>query len=133
MKPKKIWANLSVHDLEKTSKFYGALGFKPNGNGSGAEGTSFFFGKDEFVINFFTKKRFDIDINGMASGSTAGSEIIFSLSAETQDEVNKCAEEVRKIGGTIISEPKKFGEGYTFAFADPDGHKFNVLYWPGMD
>ena len=131
MKPKKIWANLSVRDLERTSKFYGALGFKQNGNGP--ECTSFSFGKDGFIINFFTKKRFDIDINGMASGSTAGSEIIFSLSAETEAAVNKCAAEVRKTGGTIISEPQEFGEGYTFAFADPDGHKFNVLYWPGMD
>ena len=53
MKPKKIWANLAVNDLEKTSKFYSALGFKSNGNG--AELTSFSFGKDAFVINFFTK------------------------------------------------------------------------------
>lgn len=130
MKPNKIWANLSVHDLEKTARFYEALGFKSNGRCE--EIVSLSFGNEEFIINFLTKKRFDLDINGMQSGSTAGSEIIFSLSAETPEEVDQCAEEVRKIGGTIVSEPKKSGEGYTFAFADPDGHKFNVLYWPGM-
>ena len=31
MKPKRIWANLTVEDLERTTKFYTELGFKFNG------------------------------------------------------------------------------------------------------
>ncbi len=130
MKSRMIWANLSVQDLAKTTAFYEALGFKHNGDAE--EMTSFSFGNNGFIINFFTKKRFDVGMNGMESGSSAGNEIILSLSAESVEEVNACADEVRAIGGTIVSEPQKFQEGYTFAFADPDGHKFNVLYWPGM-
>ncbi len=34
MKPKKIWSNLGVSDLDRTTKFYNALGFKPNGKHS---------------------------------------------------------------------------------------------------
>lgn len=30
MKPKMIWANLAVSDLERTTKFYTELGFKSN-------------------------------------------------------------------------------------------------------
>lgn len=29
MKTKKIWANLGVEDLDRTTKFYTELGFKP--------------------------------------------------------------------------------------------------------
>lgn len=51
MKPKKIWSNLAVSDLERTTKFYTELGFKPNGDSQ--ELTSFFVGEDDFVMHFF--------------------------------------------------------------------------------
>ncbi len=41
-------------------------------------------------------------------------------------------DKVKKAGGVIFSEPEDFEVGYTFGFTDPDGHKFNFLYWPGM-
>ncbi|MEF9478184.1 VOC family protein [Chryseobacterium sp. 1B4] len=56
-------------------------------------------------------------------------EIIFTLSAESKEQVNSWANEVKKAGGTIVSEPESFGENYYgFVFADPDGHKFNVFF-----
>jgi uncharacterized protein len=43
MKPKKIWANLGVKDVQQTRKFYTAMGFKSNeGREKGKELTSFF-------------------------------------------------------------------------------------------
>ena len=53
MKPKRIWANLTVEDLERTTKFYTELGFKSNG--ASKELTSFLFGQNDFVIHFFLK------------------------------------------------------------------------------
>ena len=53
MKPKQIWANLTVEDLERTTKFYTELGFRSNG--SSKELTSFLVGKNDFVIHFFLK------------------------------------------------------------------------------
>ncbi|QIF03560.1 VOC family protein [Roseimicrobium sp. ORNL1] len=130
MKPKSIWANLSVANLQRTTQFYTELGFKPNGES--AELTSFCVGDNDFVLHFFLKERFDVELNGMAAGSKPGSEVIFSLSATSKEEVDQCAEEVKQAGGTTFFGPGKCGEGYNFGFADPDGHKFNVLYWPGM-
>lgn len=130
MKPKSIWANLSVTDLQRTTRFYTALGFKPNGDSG--ELTSFCVGEHDFVLHFFSKERFDIELNGMAAGSKPGSEVVFSLSAASREEVDRCAKEVKAAGGTLFFGPEEFGEGYTVGFADPDGHKFNVLYWPGM-
>ena len=68
-------------------------------------------------------------MNGEMADPDLGSEIIFTLSAESKDEVNAWAEEVRKAGGIIFSEPVEFGEGYYgFTFSDPDGHKWNVFH-----
>jgi predicted lactoylglutathione lyase len=129
MEPKFIWANLATSDLEKTTQFYTALGFESNEKID--EGTSFFFGQNKFVINFFIEQRLKKDINGNI-GIPKDNEVIFSLSAGSKEEVNNWVEKVKSAGGTIFSEPQDYEKGYTFGFADPDGHKFNILYWPGM-
>ncbi|MGI9583200.1 VOC family protein [Chryseobacterium sp. RRHN12] len=130
MKPKMIWANLAVTDLERTQKFYTELGFKPNNPHSSNELVSFFFGVNEFVIHFFLKNIIERNLNTMNFGDPQNSnEIIFTLSAESKEQVNSWANEVKNAGGTIVSEPESFGENYYgFVFADPDGHKFNVFF-----
>ena len=56
-------------------------------------------------------------------------EVMFTLSAESKDQVDKWAKEVETANGKIISKPEEFGKGYYgFVFADPDGHRSNVFY-----
>ena len=127
MKPKKIWANLAVSELDKTTKFYTRLGFKPNG--ASKELTSFLFGEAEFVIHFFLKDKLKPAIKGELADLQSGNEIIFTLSPESKAEVDQWAKEVQQAGGSLVSKPEEFGEGYYgFVFSDPDGHKFNVFY-----
>ncbi|KFF16061.1 VOC family protein [Flavobacterium hydatis] len=130
MKTKKIWANLGVEDLERTTKFYSELGFKRNGHNASKELTSFIFGDDNFIIHFFIKEQFKWAVDGEMTDLKLGNEIIFSLSAESKNEVNEWVKIVEKAGGRIFAEPQDYGKGYFFGFSDPDGHKFNVLYWP---
>ena len=128
MKTKKIWANLAVKDLEQTYKFYSALGFKPNSPHNSALLTSFFFGEDDFVVHFFVKKQLKTALKGELADLAIGNEIIFTLGAESKNEVDEWEKAVKEAGGTLISNAEEFGEGYYgFVFADPDGHKFNVF------
>jgi len=131
MKTKMIWANLVSHDLQKTIQFYTDLSFKQNGKETD-ELVSFAFGDNNFIINFFIEKRLENAVKGKLTNTKNDNEIIFSLSAASREEVDLWYDKVKEIGGTIFSEPENFQEGYTFGFADPDGHKFNFLYWPGM-
>lgn len=130
MKPKKIWSNLGVSDLKRTTEFYNALGFKPNGKHSVTkELTSFLVGDDDFVIHFFLKDVLETNMKVKIADTKNAIEVMFTLSAETREQVDKWAKEVEKAGGKIISRPEEFGEGYYgFVFADPDGHTFNVFY-----
>jgi uncharacterized protein len=126
MKTKKIWANVGVEDLERTTKFYTELGFKPNG--ASKELTSFFVGEDHFVIHFFLKDILKSNVKGELADLKNGNEVIFTLSAESKEEVDNWEKEVKKAGGRIISNAEEFGKGYYgFVFLDPDGHKFNVF------
>jgi predicted lactoylglutathione lyase len=127
MKTRKIWANLGVEDLERTTEFYTQIGFQPNGVSK--ELTSFLVGDDNFIIHFFLKEILKSNTKIELSDPKQGNEIIFTLSAESKEEVNQWQEAVKNAGGTIISEAQEFGKGYYgFVFSDPDGHKFNVFY-----
>jgi predicted lactoylglutathione lyase len=131
MKAKQIWANLATNDLERTTKFYTELGFKTNGSQT-QELTSISFGENNFIINFFLKDILRNNTHSEISDLKNGNEIIFSLSVGSKEEVNEWVELIKKAGGKITVEPYEIGKGYTFVFCDPDGHKFNILYWPGM-
>jgi predicted lactoylglutathione lyase len=77
MKPKKIWANYGVSDLERTTKFYTTLGFKPNGKST--ELTSFTVGEKDFIIHFFLKEHLKAGIKGELADLEHGNEIVLLL------------------------------------------------------
>jgi len=132
MDPKMIWANLAVDNLERTTKFYTELGFKPNGTPNN-ELTSFVVGKDAFVLHFFLKEALKPGMKGEIADAHAANEIIFTLSAKSKAQVDTWAKEVEQAGGKLISLPETFGKDYYgFIFADPDGHRFNVFYMEGF-
>lgn len=127
MKPTRIWANLGVDDLQRTTSFYTTLGFKPNG--ASADLTSFMVGEHDFIMHFFRKEALKNGMHGAIADLNHGNEIIFTLWADTRAEVDQWEIEVRNAGGTIISPAEEFGQGYYgFVFADPDGHRFNVFH-----
>ncbi|MEO5778075.1 MAG: VOC family protein [Flavobacterium sp.] len=132
METKMIWANLASTNLERIRKFYNSLGFRSNDNMSSSEIASFTFANNNFIINFFIPSRVKDDGNGGIGNWEGQSEVIFSLQADSKEKVDEWREKVHLAGGKIISEPQPYEQGYTFCFADPDGHKFNVLYWSGM-
>jgi predicted lactoylglutathione lyase len=129
MKAKIIWANFSVKDAKRTSQFYTQLGCKPNKSNNDPKLASFLFGEDDFVIHFFEQGS-QID-KYLPAGSK--NEIIFTLSAETEQEIKEWVNKVKAAGGTIFQEAVRDETGYlSFGFADPDGHKFNVLLMDRM-
>lgn len=129
MNAKTIWANFSVKDVARTNNFYTQLGFKVNGSGNYPQLASFLFGDGNFIIHFFESGS-QID-EYLPDGPKSG-EIVFTLSAETEGEVNEWSDKVKAAGGTILREAGRDENNYyVFAFADPDGHKFNVLLLEG--
>lgn len=123
-----IWANLPVDNVKATEDFYLSLGIKPNSGRTTEELTSFLFGKDEFPIHFFKREKLEVAMNDKTIKAGSGSEVIFSLSAETEEQIVEWARKVKAAGGHIFRDAKRQEDGYFYCvFSDPDGHKFNVL------
>ena len=130
MNAEKIWANFSVKDAKRTREFYTQLGFTPNNPNNDPKLASFLFGDDDFVIHFFEQGS---RIDEYLPPGPKTSEIMFTLSAETEAEVNEFADKVKEAGGKIFQKVRRDENNYYgFAFADPDGHKFNVLLMDNM-
>ncbi len=130
MKSSMIWANLSVKNADRSREFYNKLGLTPNGPNNDPKLASFKFGKDNFVIHFFQEESIK---EYLQAWENANNEIMFTLSAETQNEVEEWYKKVVDAGGKIIKEPIRDKEGYFgFVFSDPDGHRFNVLLMDNM-
>lgn len=126
-----IWANFSVKDAERTNEFYTQLGFKSNDQFADPKLASFSFGDDGFIIHFF-EQHSKID-DYLPANAAKGNEIIFTLSANTQQEVQDLADKVTAAGGNIFQPVRRDEAGYYgFAFSDPDGHKFNVILMDNM-
>ena len=123
-----IWGNLAVQDIERTRSFYKALGFQSNGDNEAEEMTSFKFGDNQFIINFFLEDRIASSMNGPVSSTENGNETLFSLAADSNEEVDQLKRLVESTDGKIIMGPKLDENGfYVCVFSDPDGHKFNVV------
>lgn len=127
MKTRKIWANLAAEDLERTTEFYTRLGFKANGRSRDL--TSFKVGEDDFVLHFFLKDVLLSNVKGQMADPKQGNEVVFTLSADSREEVDQWEKAVEEAGGTLVSRAEEFGQGYYgLVFLDPDGHKFNIFY-----
>ncbi len=108
MNIKRLWANLSVDDVEKTHEFYKKLGFKPNGEFPNEhELASFLVGEDDFVVHFFSRDSFKPSLGGEIADLKNGNEVMFTLSADSKEEVDEWAKAVKKAGGTLFSKPQK--------------------------
>jgi predicted lactoylglutathione lyase len=125
-----IWANLGVANVERTKAFYTQLGIQKNTGHESDELASFIFGDEGFVIHFFKDDILrENGMQGQLADLSKGNEVIFSISAETEAEVDEWATKVEAAGGNVFDPPKAFQGMYGCAFADPDGHKFNILKW----
>ena len=128
METKQVWANLAVSDLRRTDQFYSALGFKRNGTNESSDLVSFFFADNQFIIHFFEKSKLETATGMTIANVMDAYEIMFSLSAQTKDEVYQWHQTVLDAGGIIHREPSEDDQGFFwFVFSDPDGHRYNVL------
>jgi predicted lactoylglutathione lyase len=126
---KELWLNLPVKDIGKTKEFFSKIGFKLKEKHESAEMVGFEIGEKKMTVLFIAEETFKSFAKIEISDTRAGSEVLISFDAESLKEVDETARKVSEAGGEVFSQPAEIqGWMYGFAFADLDGHRWNMLF-----
>jgi uncharacterized protein len=127
---RELWLNLPVRDPERAKAFYMQLGFRLNEQYVSQDGSfSLIVGDNHVVLMLFPESIFRRFAGNMVEDLRQGTEVLFSLGANSREEVDELALKAERAGGTVFSKPGENGGWmYGCGFADPDGHRWNLLY-----
>jgi predicted lactoylglutathione lyase len=125
-----LWLNLPVKDLANSIGFFTAIGFaRTPGPGNSEHSASFTVGDKKVVLMLFTQPVFAGFTSNALSDTSKGTEVLFSLGADSRQKVDDMASRARAAGGIVFAEPRESnGFMYGCGFSDPDGHRWNVLF-----
>jgi uncharacterized protein len=126
MKQRVSLITLGVTDLERSRRFYAALGWSTNAK---PDDDVVFFQAGQMVVALWDRARLAEDSCVEDGGGWGG--ITLALNFGSPAEVDAVIEEARAAGATIGREPAEaFWGGYTALFLDPDGHPWEVAHNP---
>ncbi len=127
---KDVWINLPVKNVQQTKTFFSEIGFSFKSEFEKQNvSAAMLIGEKNTVIMFFEESVFKGFVQSETTDAKTGSEVLISFDAESEKEVDEMAEKVIKAGGTVFGSPSAInGWMYGMGFADPDGHRWNMLY-----
>ncbi|HSC53061.1 MAG TPA: VOC family protein [Phnomibacter sp.] len=124
---KQIFINLAVKDPQKSMAFYTALGFTNNPQFSDNDGKCMVWSDNIFVM-LLSHEKFSGFATKPIADSTSNIAAIFSLSADSVDEVNTIMTNGLKAGGTEPHEMRDYGFMQQRTIEDLDGYTWEVFY-----
>ncbi len=127
---RELWLNMTVREPERSKEFYTQLGFQLNEKYTSQDGSfSLIVGDNQVVLMLFPESVFRGFAGNTVANSWQSTEVLFSLGANSRDEVDELAMKAELAGGTVFSKPgERDGWMYGCGFTDPDGHRWNALY-----
>jgi len=122
-----IFVNLPVKDLEKSKKFFEAIGGTINQQFTDETASSVVLGGNIFVMLLTHAKYKEFSSKPIADTGKS-SEAIFALGVDSKAEVDRIADAAIKAGGKETRPPADYGFMQQRAFEDIDGHQWEVIY-----
>jgi len=130
MATKDLWINLPVKDVKRSKEFFTKLGFTfKSGPGDTDISACMLVGSKNIVVMLFAESVFKKFTGNPVSETIKSTEVLFSIDVESREEVDELAKKAELAGGIIFGKPQENqGWMYGCGFADPDGHRWNVLF-----
>jgi predicted lactoylglutathione lyase len=117
---------LGVRDLERSRRFYEALGWK---TGAAPSDDVVFFQAGGFIVALWDRAKLAEDSGVQDGGGWGGVTLAYNVSSP--QDVDAVIEEAREGGAMIAREAgTTFWGGYSGVFVDPDGHPWEVAHNP---
>jgi predicted lactoylglutathione lyase len=126
---KDFWVTLAVRDVHKSREFYQKLGFAIKDEHSSDEMAAVFVSEKSVGVMLFKHSVFQKFTNVKVADPKDGTSVIYSIDAESPQEVRDFAAKVEKAGGRVFGAPgEKDGWMYGCGFTDLDGHCWAVVH-----
>ncbi len=125
--PSMIFVNLAVSDLQRSRDFYSALGYTINENFSDDNAVCVVLSdaiyamllKPDFFQTFTKKELID---------AQTSIQVLNALDEPSRDEVDAHLSRAVAAGGTETRDAQDMGFMYSRAYADPDGHVWEIMW-----
>ncbi|MBA4053833.1 MAG: glyoxalase/bleomycin resistance/extradiol dioxygenase family protein [Marivirga sp.] len=123
----KIFVNLPVKNLKKSIDFFTKLGFSFNPQFTDETATCMIIGENIFAM-LMVESRFQEFTKKPVSDATKATEVLLAFDVESREKVDSMIKNAVTAGGTLYGDPQDHGWMYYHAFADLDGHQWEVSY-----
>jgi len=126
-KPRKIFVNLPVSNLDRSVEFFSKLGFRFNQQFTNENATCMIVSEEAYVM-LLVNSFFQTFTQRRIADTATFTEGIFALSADSREEVDAIMKTALANGGSKALDPKDHGFMYQCSFYDPDGHHWEVFW-----
>jgi predicted lactoylglutathione lyase len=128
--PKRIFVNLPVTDVARSTAFYTALGFERNAAFSNERASAMSW-SDTIHVMLLAHDFYATFTPKPIGDAHATSMVLIALSLDSRAEVDAITQAAIAAGGREAHPPEDEGFMYSCAFEDPDGHGFGP-FWMDM-
>lgn len=123
-----LFVNIPVKSLERSMEFFKKLGFQFNKDFTNDKGAMINISDTAFVM-LLTQEFFKTFTKKTIGDARTSPEVIISLSAQNNGEVDTLAAKVQEAGGKVVDHYTEMEESmYGIRFEDLDGHLWEIFY-----
>jgi uncharacterized protein len=126
-RPRSIFVNLAVRDLQKSMDFFRALGFSFDPRFTDHDAGCLIV-NDHAHVMLLVESYFRTFTRRDICDTSTASEGLFALSCSSRAEVDDVVEKAVAAGGSYAMETQDHGFMYVRSFYDPDGHHWEVMW-----
>ena len=126
-KPRQLFVNLPVENLDRTVAFFTALGFGFNPQFTDENATCMVI-SEHIQVMLLVKPFFAGFTKKPIADARAATEVLLALSCESRDEVDAMVAKAVAAGAATPTPANDLGFMYQHAFEDLDGHQWEVFW-----
>ncbi|WP_338758778.1 VOC family protein [Massilia sp. METH4] len=125
---KQIFVNLPVNDLDKSKRFFEALGYTFNAQFTNDDAACLVIAEGSIHAMLLTRAYFKTFIDRPVAQAKEATGVLICLSCETREEVDGIVAKAIAAGGRTPRPPQDHGFMYAHAFEDLDGHIWEFVW-----
>lgn len=124
---RKLFVNLAITDLQRTTAFWEGLGFAFNRQFTDEKATCMVLSEEAYVM-WLRREFFQTFTKRQICDTSTATESLLCISAESREAVDALVKRALATGGSAAMPAQDHGFMYGWSFYDVDGHHWEVMW-----